>query len=299
MRHRSSEIAGSRVRIAYAVQLTYEVVAPADFIFAIHAARTPQQTVSAEYFDTTPTVATRIDRDPSFGNRLARLHAVPGPLVVRYGATVDVSHHVTEPSLLLAVPPTELPPDTLCYLRPSRYCQSDRFAALAWREFGGIAPGYGQALAVCDWVRARTRFQPGTSCVDTSAADTLEHCVGVCRDFAHAAIALLRALNYPARIVTGVDYGADPSLGPPDFHCYVEVLLGDRWYLFDPTGISPLTGLVRIATGRDAADVSFATMFGEVRGTMPAVSFRAIEDVAAGVSLPCPTDLAVSTAQVP
>jgi transglutaminase-like putative cysteine protease len=291
MRYRSSEIAGSR-----AVELTYAVIAPADFIFAIHAARTPQQTVSAEHFETAPKLESRVDCDASFGTRLARLHADPGPLVVRYAATVDVSHHMTEPSLLLAVPPTELPPATLPYLRPSRYCQSDRFASLAWREFGGITPGYGQASAVCDWVRERTRFQPGTSGVDTSASDTLECCVGVCRDFAHVAIALLRALNYPARIVTGVDYGADPALGPPDFHCYVEAFLGDRWYLFDPTGISPLTGLVRIATGRDAADVSFATMFGEVRGTMPAVSFRAIEDVAAGIALPCPTTLAVSTA---
>ena len=297
MRYRSSEISGSRVRIAYAVELTYEVVAPADFVFAIHAARTPQQSVSEERFDTTPPLATRVDCDPCFGNRLARLHAEPGPLVVRYAATVDVSHHMTEPSLLPAIPPAELPPEALRFLRPSRYCQSDRFMSLAWREFGHMAPGYGQALAVCKWVRERTRFQPGTSGVDTSAADTLANCVGVCRDFAHAAIALLRALNYPARIVTGVDYGADPSLGPPDFHCYVDVFLGDRWYLFDPSGISPLTGLVRIATGCDAADVSFATMFGEVRGTMPAVSFRAIEDVAAGISLPYPTNLAVSTAQ--
>ena len=93
----------------------------------------------------------------------------------------------------------------------------------------------------------------------------------------------MRALNYPARIVTGVDYGADPGLGPPDFHCYLDVFLGDRWYLFDPTGISPLTGLIRIATGRDAADVSFATTFGQVRGTMPKLSLHAFEDVADAV----------------
>ena len=296
MRYCGSEIAGSRIRIAYAVELTYEVVAPADFIFAVHAARTLQQDVSAECFHTTPAVVTRVDEDPSFGNRLARLHAEPGPLKVHYAATVDVSHFMTEPSLLVAVPPTEVPPAVLRYLRPSRYCQSDQLTTRAWREFGHIGPGYAQATAVCEWVRERTRFRPGASGIDTSAVDTLNDCVGVCRDFAHAAIALLRALNYPARIVTGVDYGAEPTLGPPDFHCYVEVFLGNRWYLFDPTGISPLTGLLRIATGRDAADVSFATMFGEVRGTMPAVSFRAIEDVAADIALPYPTALAVSTA---
>ena len=296
MRHRSSEIAGSRIRIAYSIALTYEVLAPADFIFAIHAAKTPQQSVSAESFDTTPAVSTRVDEDPSFGNRLARLHAEPGPLVVRYAATVDVSHYVTEPSLLVALPPTDLPPAVLRYLRPSRYCQADQFASLAWQQFGQMERGFKQVQTVCSWVRDRTRFQPGTSCINTSALDTLNDCVGVCRDFAHTSIALLRALNYPARIVTGVDYGADPALGPPDFHCYVEVFLGDRWYLFDPTGITPLTGLIRIATGRDAADVSFATMFGPVRGTMPLVSFRAIEDVATGVCLPYPTTLAISTA---
>ncbi|HEY3179076.1 MAG TPA: transglutaminase family protein [Casimicrobiaceae bacterium] len=298
MQHRSSEIVGSRVRIVYAVELNYDVVAPTDFIFNVHASRTLQQSVTDESFVTAPAVAVRVDEDPAFGNRLARLHAEPGPLVVRYAANVDVAHHMIEPSLLFAVPPAELPASVLHYLRPSRYCQSDRVSSLAWQQFGHLAPGYEQVQAVCLWVRERTRFQPGTSGVNTSALDTLDACVGVCRDFAHASIALLRALNYPARIVTGVDYGADPGLGPPDFHCYLDVFLGDRWYLFDPTGISPLTGLIRIATGRDAADVSFATMFGQAVGTMPKLVFNAIEDVAAGVCLPYPSTLAVSTASL-
>jgi transglutaminase-like putative cysteine protease len=298
MQHRGSEIAGSRVRIAYAVELNFEVIAPTDFIFNIHASRTPQQSVTGESFVTTPAVRHRVDDDPAFGNRLGRLHAEPGPLVVRYAATVDVSHFMTEPSLLFAVPPGELPAAVLGYLRASRYCQSDRVSSLAWQQFGHLPPGYEQVQAVCMWVRQRTRFQPGTSGVNTSAVDTLDSCVGVCRDFAHAAISLLRALNYPARIVTGVDYGADPALGPPDFHCYLDVFLGDRWYLFDPTGICPLTGLIRIATGRDAADVSFATTFGQVRGTMPKLSFNAVEDVTAAVLLPYPTTLAISTASL-
>jgi len=298
MQHRSSEIAGSRVRIVYAVELNFEVIAPTDFIFNIHASRTPQQSVTCESFVATPAVPMRVDDDPTFGNRLGRLHAEPGPLNVRYAATVDVSHYTSEPSLLFAVPPGELPAAVLRYLRASRYCQSDRVSSLAWQQFGHLAPGYEQAQAVCTWVRERTRFQPGTSGVNTSAVDTLDSCVGVCRDFAHAAISLLRALNYPARIVTGVDYGADPGLGPPDFHCYLDVFLGDRWYLFDPTGICPLTGLIRIATGSDAADVSFATTFGQVRGTMPKLSFNAVEDVAGGISLPYPTTLAISTVSV-
>ena len=297
MQHRSSEITGSRVRIAYSVELHYEVFAPSDFIFIVHAARTPQQFVSDESFTTTPSLTVSFDEDPTFRNRLARLHADPGPLVVRYAATVDVAHHVTEPSLLRAVSPAQMPASVLPYLRPSRYCQSDRFTAQAWQQFGHLTAGFEQVNAVCSWVRERTRFQPGTSGINTSAMETLDQCAGVCRDFAHLSIAFLRALNYPVRLVTGVDYGADPALGPPDFHCYLDVFLDDRWYLFDPTGISPLTGLIRIATGRDAADVSFATMFGNVRSTMPTVSFSAIEDVAQGIALPYPTALAVSTAQ--
>src|SRR5205823_440836 len=115
MQHRSSEIAESRVRIVYSVELTYDVVSPADFIFNVHAAQTPQQQVSGESFITTPDLRSRVDVDPTFGNRLARLHADPGALNIRYEATVDVSHHMTEPSLLFAVPPTELPAAVLCF----------------------------------------------------------------------------------------------------------------------------------------------------------------------------------------
>jgi transglutaminase-like putative cysteine protease len=216
---------------------------------------------------------------------------------VRYSGTVIVSHFMAEPTQVVATPVAELPASTLRFLLSSRYCQVDQVTSLAWQEFGHLTPGFSQVTAVCEWVRGRTRFQVGTSGINTSALETLNDCVGVCRDFAHLTISLLRALNYPARIVTGVDYGADPALGPPDFHAYVEAYLDGRWYLFDPTGISPLTGLIRIATGLDAADVSFATMFGQVRSGMPQVQFAAAEDVAAGIALPSPTRLAVSTAE--
>jgi transglutaminase-like putative cysteine protease len=181
-------------------------------------------------------------------------------------------------------------------MRPSRYCQTDHVQAMAWREFGHMPSGFAQAQAVTEWVRSRIRFQVGSSGVSTSALETYNQGAGVCRDFAHLTIALLRALNYPTRFVTGVDYGADPALGPPDFHSYAESYIGDRWWLFDATGISPLTGLIRIGTGRDAADVAFATMYGNVKSGMPLVSFVAEEDPAAGVTLPSHPVLAVSTA---
>lgn len=285
-----------RVRIGYTVELAYQVEGTAEFIFNLHAARTAQQRVIAESLAVTPDTPVTLEDDPENGNRLARLSALPGPLGVRYVGTVEIEQYLVERERVAATPVADIPAAALRFLLPSRYCQVDRVQALAWREFGQLAPGCAQVDAVCEWVRGRTKFQPGTSRVETSALETLEHRVGVCRDFAHLTIALLRALNYPARFVTGVDYGAAASLGPPDFHAYVEAYLGDRWWLFDPTGISPTTGLLRIGTGRDAADVSFATMFGNVRSGIPRVAFAAAEDPAGGIVRPEPTSMAVSTA---
>ena len=140
--------------------------------------------------------------------------------------------------------------------------------------------------AILDWVRHRTKFLSGSSNASTSAVDTLIEQVGVCRDFAHLMIALCRAVNIPARFVTGIDYGADPAMGPTDFHAYVEVYLSDRWYLFEPTGVSPPMGLVRLGTGRDAADVSFATMFGTIKSYQPLIAIEAINDPANGFMVP-------------
>jgi transglutaminase-like putative cysteine protease len=108
-------------------------------------------------------------------------------------------------------------------------------------------------------------------------------------------ISMCRALNVPARLATGVDYGADPSLGPTDFHCYVEAYLGDRWYTFDPSGISPRMGLLRIGTGRDASDVAFATIFGTVQWKTPLITIRAEGDEVNGIAPPVRHAYAVST----
>jgi transglutaminase-like putative cysteine protease len=108
-------------------------------------------------------------------------------------------------------------------------------------------------------------------------------------------IALCRALNIPARFVSGIDYGAAAQLGPPDFHAFVEAYLGERWYSFDPTGITAPMGLVRIGTGRDAADVSFATIFGAVSSRAPLIAIQAQGDPARGLVLPHLTPLALST----
>jgi len=293
----TAEAAASRVRIGYTLDLDYQVEGSADFIFIIHAARTEQQRVVTEAVIVDPAVPWRVEAEPHFGNRLLRLRADAGSLQVRYMGNVEVDHFIADPGHVLAAPLDALPVRTLPFLWSSRYCQADSVQQLAWREFGGMTPGFAQADAVCRWVRGEVEFRVGTSTVRTSALETLEQRMGVCRDFAHSMIAILRSLNYPARFVTGVDYGAEESLGPPDFHSYVEAWIGDRWWLFDPTGIAPLTGLIRIGTGRDAADVAFATMFGNVQGNMPRVAFAAAEDPAAGIARPEPTTLAVSTSR--
>jgi transglutaminase-like putative cysteine protease len=285
----------SIARIRYAVELQYRMTADADLVLHVAAAHTPQQRVSDERVDVVTGEARLRMVSDVFGNRTLRVHAAPPSLVVRYGATVEVTHHLAMPGELAQLTVDALPDAVLPFLRASRYCPSDRLQKLAWAEFGGFPAGYERVKAIETWVRERTRFQPGASRADTSALETLLDGAGVCRDFAHLMIALCRAMTIPARIVTGVDYGADPSLGPPDFHAYVEAFLGGRWYLFDPTGISPLTGLIRIGTGRDAADVAFATMFGPVEGGMPRVEFDAVLDDA-GRGRPITTRLAVSTA---
>ena len=296
MRHESAEIAGNRIRIGYTVDLHYDVFAPTDFVFNIHAARSHQQRVLAEAVVVAPAVEWRVDTDPTHGMRFLRLRASEGPLDVHYVGNVEVEHHMAEPAHVVAGAIAALPVEVLPFLRPSRYCQTDQVQQLAWREFGHMTPGYAQADAVSRWVNAQIAFRAGTSTVATSALETLEQGAGVCRDFVHVTIALLRSLNYPARFVTGVDYGAPEGLGPPDFHSYVEAYIAGRWWLLDPTGITPLTGLIRIGTGRDAADVAFATMFGNVRGSMPKIAFAAVDDPDAGVAPPQPTRLAVSTA---
>jgi transglutaminase-like putative cysteine protease len=108
-------------------------------------------------------------------------------------------------------------------------------------------------------------------------------------------IALCRAVNIPARFATGTDYGADPSLGPPDFHAYVEAYLGDRWYIFEPSGTAIPMGLVRFGTGRDVADVAFATIFGGVRSMAPMIHARAVLDDSRDYGLPVHTMSALST----
>jgi transglutaminase-like putative cysteine protease len=119
---------------------------------------------------------------------------------------------------------------------------------------------------------------------------------GVCRDFAHLMIALCRAINIPARFATGIDYGADPILGPTDFHAQVEAYLGDRWYLFDPSGTAIPMGFVRFGTGRDAAGVALATIFGPVVSSAPRITIEVLPGADGTLVMPWHCAEALSTA---
>jgi transglutaminase-like putative cysteine protease len=271
------------VRLEYQVDLSYEIEDPfgADIIFNIHAAHTPCQTIEREQVVVNQALTPEVASDSCTFTRFMRVHADPGPLRLSYEAVVRIEHHMAEPDELSEVPVCCLPLDVMPYVYPSRYCQSDRLLKLAFNEFGHMAQGHARVVAIQRWVQEHVRFTSNVSNSTTSAVDTLIEQEGVCRDFTHLMIALCRALNIPARMATGTDYGSDPILGPPDFHAYAEVYLGDRWYLFDAAGIAIPMGFVRLGTGRDAAEVAFATLFGDVKASRPIVRIRALEGMGA------------------
>jgi transglutaminase-like putative cysteine protease len=194
-------------------------------------------------------------------NRLLRIDAPPGPLKVRYLANVDVQR-VMPSADAGEVSVAQLPAEVLPFLGATRYCESDLLFSLAMRKFGNLAPGTQRVDAICQWIRDNVDYMVGASDPLSTARDALAGHAGVCRDFAHLGVTLCRALNIPARLVTGYAQYADP---PPDFHAVFEAFLDGAWYVFDPTRLSPVEDLVRIGTGRDAAEVAFTTFFGSAR----------------------------------
>lgn len=285
-----------RLRLRYRADLRYEVLSDeCDFVFNLQAACTSQQCLVSEALEISQEGATQTYVDPVTHARYLRVHATKGPLRVACVAVVELAHHRELPSRLMEVPIGKLPAVTLPYLYPSRYCQSDRLHRFAFAQFGGLRQGYDRVMAIRDWVLTHVDFMSGTSDGNTSACDTLVTKQGVCRDFAHLMIALCRAVNIPARFATGVDYGADPALGPPDFHAYVEAFVGGRWYLFDPSGTAIPMGFIRLATGRDAADAAFASIFGSVEWQSPIIEIEAIPGEDGVLRIPEHTSDALST----
>lgn len=259
------------------MNLHYQVqTAGADFVFNFQAARTPQQVIVSESLGISQPVPVQTLSAGADARRVLRLRAMSGPLDMRYMATVDVFQHCEDPVAIGETWVSDLPGEVLPYLYPSRHCESDVLNALAMAEFGRLWQGYSRVQAICDWVNRRIVFESGSSSGTTSAVQTLAQGKGVCRDFSHLMIALCRAVNIPARFTTGLDYGADPALGPPDFHAYVEAYVGGRWYIFDPSGTAIPMGFVRITAGRDASDCAYASIFGDVVPTGRALHIEAV-----------------------
>ena len=284
------------VRLKFSIELSYEIDQPGcDFIFSIHAAQTAHQRVVSESLYLSQPLPPNLYTDPVTHTRYLRLKAFGGPLMLRYDATVDLDHYTAQPDQLGEVAVANLPGPVLPYLYPSRYCQSERLHRLAVKEFGHLWQGYRRVQAIRDWVINHVSFRSNSSTGNTTAVDTLVEQVGVCRDFAHLMIALCRAVNIPARFATGIDYGADPVLGPTDFHAYVEVYLDDRWYIFDASGVAIPMGFVRFGTGHDAADTAFATMFGGVRGAAPVISIEPVPNGQGVLVVPQHVPYALST----
>lgn len=239
-------------------ELDYQVDADSSFYFSLLAARTDHQIVEQEALVIEPRHLVEHVPYGIGGHQLVRLTAAPGPLHLRYSATVRLDPQRDDPQSLQELPFNQLPAEVLWYLNPSRYCESDKLTGFVLREFGDIAPGYARVRAISDWVNRNMAYVPGSTDGSSSTADALLLRAGVCRDFAHVAISLCRALGIPARYLSGYGVGVEPQ----DFHGFFEAFLDGDWYLFDPTGMAPSDGLVRIGIGRDAADVPFATFVG-------------------------------------
>lgn len=242
-------------------ELDYDVAKQSLFVFNLGVPSTPGQRVIAETVSTTPAHSLDEFRDESGRNRFFRVDVSPGQFSIRYLATVEVQTPDRDSSAR-ETPLAKLPGEVLSYVQGSRYCEVEALYNFAVRTFGNMPPGYQRVESICRWVKENVAYQLGSSTTTYSARDVLANRAGVCRDFAHLVIALCRALNIPARFVTAYTKYEDP---PQDFHAVVEAFLGDRWHLFDPTELAPISDLVRLGTGRDASDVPFATFFGTAR----------------------------------
>ena len=219
--------------------------------------------VSAEQVVTTPKVPTHTYLD-MFGNVCRRFTAPPGEFSIWADGTIADSGSC-DPIYANAreVPIQDLPDECLAYLVGSRYCETDLLSQTAWDLFENVTPGWPRVQAICDYVHGHLTFSYENARATRTAKEAHEERVGVCRDYAHLAIALCRCMNIPARYVNGHlgDIGV-PILDPMDFSAWIEVYLGDNWMTFDPRNNIPRIGRIRVARGRDAADVPLINSFG-------------------------------------
>jgi transglutaminase-like putative cysteine protease len=253
-----------QIRVGY--ELIYDFPKPTPLILTlnVHYSRA-SDLMQPDHLITTPSVPVTAYRD-SFGNWCSRLVAPQG----RMRMTADAV--VRDSGLPEIVVPNawqhevqDLPAETLVYLLGSRYCETDRLSQIAWGLFGNAPLGWARVQTICDFVHKHITFGYEHANASKSALEAYYDGTGVCRDYAHLAIAFCRCMNIPARYCTGYlgDIGMPPPYGPMDFAGWFEAYLDGNWYTFDARNNQPRIGRVLIARGRDAADVAISTAFGE------------------------------------
>jgi|SRR5579871_4012459 len=201
----------------------------------------------------------------AWGNVVRRLSAPAGLSSLRQRGVFrcDGREDAVDPTAD-TVAASDLPPETLPFLLPSRYCESDLLSDFAWANFASTSGGWARVQAICDFVHQRLRFSYPEARPTRTASEALAQGVGVCRDFTHLAVALCRSLNIPARYCNGYlgDIGVPPDPAPMDFNAWFEAFLGGRWFTFDARHNRPRIGRILISRGRDAADIPMITTFG-------------------------------------
>jgi transglutaminase-like putative cysteine protease len=244
--------------------LVYETAAPAPLFLVLKPRLDLRQLILEEKLVFGAGLPTQQLSD-THGNTVYRLMLMPGRNEIVHDAIFSVPRAPDNYGLPNAVVPVErLPMAVLRYTMPSRYCDSDKLMSFALAKFGHVPRGAEQAQAICAWVHENIEYRFGSGSPLISAWDVVERGYGVCRDLAHVAVALCRALSLPARYVTGhvPDIGViDPGV-PMDFHAYSEVYLGGCWHTYDARYNAPRIGRVKIAHGLDAVDGAFSTIFG-------------------------------------
>ena len=254
-----------KLRVGY--ELAYDCLQPTPMLLMlnVHSSRI-DDIIVPDTIRTDPWIPVRQYRD-CFGNLCSRIVAPAGRITLSTEALMEVPAEHEAPAAGDWQDEVEnLPHDTLVFLLASRYCETDLLSNLAWQMFGHLPGGLSRVRAICDWVHEHLAFSYGNARPTRTAWEASQERSGVCRDYAHLAVTLCRALNIPARYCTGYisDVNLPPTDAPMDFCAWFEAYIGGRWETFDPRNNAPRTGRVLIARGRDAADIAISTNFGSV-----------------------------------